>query len=204
MIIEGLLTTENEDGTLHIAPIGPHVDEELNQWMLKPFQTSTSFTNLFREGRGIFHVVDDALLLAVSVVGYATASFPRVSEQWMDSWINEIDRSRQSEYRKDLGWVLLQACQYYALQMEQWNTDEPRASVTCRVVVRQEQRPFWGWNRAKHSIVELAVMASRRHLLTHEKMLEELKYHRLIIEKTGGQKELAALEFLDEVILGTK
>src|SRR6478752_2855462 len=59
MIIEGFLTTISADGTVNIAPMGPIVDEDWRRLLFRPFQSSQTFANLRRTGRGVFHVTDD-------------------------------------------------------------------------------------------------------------------------------------------------
>ena len=59
-----------------------------------------------------------------------------------------------------------------------------------------EKRPFWGWNRAKHSILELAIIASRAQMLERAVIDDELNRHGIIIEKTAGPREMAAWELL--------
>ncbi len=63
MILEGIVTTQNAEGRLNIAPMGPIVQGGFERLVLRPFQTST-YQNLKRQSCGVFHVVDDALLLA--------------------------------------------------------------------------------------------------------------------------------------------
>ena len=69
ILLEGIVTTLNVDGSPHIAPMGPIVDAEINWLRLRPFQTSTTFTNLKRSGEGVFHVTDAVDLLARAAVG---------------------------------------------------------------------------------------------------------------------------------------
>ena len=54
MILEGIVTTINADGTVNISPMGPIVDAALTRLELRPFQTSTTFQNLRRTGRACF------------------------------------------------------------------------------------------------------------------------------------------------------
>ncbi len=69
MILEGILTTLNADGSLNVSPMGPRVDEELSEILLRPFQTSTTYRNLKRTRQGVFHVTDDVELLAQAALG---------------------------------------------------------------------------------------------------------------------------------------
>ena len=40
MILEALITTINADGTANISQMGPLVDAQMNQFVLRPYQTS--------------------------------------------------------------------------------------------------------------------------------------------------------------------
>ena len=185
MVIEGIITTENSDGTMHVAPIGPHVDPHLTDWTLKPFQSSTTFENLRSTSRGVFHIVDDSLLMAAAVLG--------------------LCNEPESEYRSELcdathltnvGWILNRSCRAVGLAVNAWDFTAPRATASCIATHRETRSEFWGWNRARHSILELAILASRVHILDKKIVVEELERHRIIVEKTAGPREFAAWELL--------
>ncbi|AMV31121.1 hypothetical protein VN12_03320 [Pirellula sp. SH-Sr6A] len=201
MIIEGIITTENADGSMHVAPIGPHVDRELQSWSVKPFQTSTTFQNLIRTNRAIFHVTDDALLMAASVLGIGNTPSPEVLPPTRQQhWSDRIQQRRASKWVHEKGWVLEQACRAFALRAERWDVSAPRAHADCSVVHSWELRPFWGWNRAKHSILELAILVSRRQWLPPNEWQSECDRHRVFIDKTAGEEEHEALELLQEAM----
>ena len=196
MIIEGIITTENTDGSMHVAPIGPHVNSELTDWTLKPFQTSRTFQNLHRTGIGVFHITDDSLLMATSVLGINEGSSETWAAEWINKWRPLILASRSSSHIQGCGWILKNAHRYVALRTGEWDLADQRAVVDCEITQQETQRPFWGWNRAKHSILELSVLASRKHMISKDELASELSRHRIVIEKTAGESELAALELL--------
>lgn len=196
MIIEGIITTENTDGTMHVAPIGPHVNHELTDWTLKPFQTSKTFQNLHRAGTGVFHVSDDALLMATSVLGITENTCESWAAEWIARWRPQIMASRSSYYVQNCGWILKNSHRYFGLTTSEWNLSDARAMVKCSISQQDTLRPFWGWNRAKHSILELSVLASRKHMISADEIAAELSRHRIVIEKTAGECEHAALELL--------
>jgi hypothetical protein len=185
MVIEGIITTENQDGSMHLAPIGPHVDQELTTWVLRPFQTSISFANLRIHNRGVFHVTDDSLLMAAAVLGLCTNSSNA-----------DIQSAVKAQCDPTQGWVLEQCCRSFALTVREWDVSQPRAVAYCELQRQREQRPFWGWNRAANSILELSILASRRHMVDRQVLVDEMDRHRIIIEKTAGPRELAAWELL--------
>jgi hypothetical protein len=39
MILEGIVTTQNSAGDINVAPMGPIVDESMESFVLRPFQT---------------------------------------------------------------------------------------------------------------------------------------------------------------------
>ncbi len=176
LILEAIVTTERLEESMHVAPMGPEVDEGLQTWTLKPFQSSTTFLNMRRTDRCIVHVVDDALLIAEAVLGQAN----HYSARWL----------------KDRGFVLEAACHWYALRVVEWDMVQPRAKARCEVVETGIVRPFFGWNRAKHAVVELAILASRRHLLERSVLDLEIDRLRIIVDKTAGQRERQAFQRL--------
>jgi hypothetical protein len=56
--------------------------------------------------------------------------------------------------------------------------------------------PFFGFNRAKHAVIEAAIAATRLHLLPAEDVDEELRRATIAVEKTGGVDEREALELI--------
>lgn len=197
MVIEGILTTENADGSMHVSPIGPHVNHELSSWTLKPFQSSTTFANLRASSRAVFHIVDDPLLMAAAVLGLCNRT------EVSTSIANVLDEEQIAElvsakFYVKFGWVLDLSCRWHALTVQQWDVSTPRAIALCLQSQQNEQRPFWGWNRARHSILELAILSSRLHMLDRQVIDEELNRHKIIIEKTAGPREMAAWELLNK------
>ena len=197
MVIEGVLTTENSNGSMHVSPIGPHVNLELSSWTLKPFQSSTTFANLRASSRAIFHVVDDPLLMAAAVLGLCnrTTLSTGIPEALTAEQFSELTAA---QFHQEFGWVLALSCRWIALNIDQWDVSTPRAIADCSRRHMEEKRPFWGWNRARHSILELAILASRLHMLDQSVIKEELNRHKIIVEKTAGPREIAAWELLNK------
>ena len=69
MILEGIVTTRNNRGEMNIAPMGPIVEESMETLLLRPYKTSQTYQNLIRHPCGVFHVIDDLLLLARAAIG---------------------------------------------------------------------------------------------------------------------------------------
>lgn len=178
MILEGLVTTLNADRSVNIAPMGPIVDERMEQLLLRPFPSSTTYANLVRHGEGVFHVTDDVELLAHCAVG-AQTSLPEMRPA------DVID-----------GQIVCDACRWYAFRVRSIDSSGQRASIDAEVVAHGAQREFFGFNRAKHAVLEAAILATRIGLLPAEEIRAELARLAAPVSKTGGPRELAAFEFL--------
>jgi hypothetical protein len=177
-ILEGVVTTLDAGGEVNIAPMGPIVDDRLERLWLRPFRTSTTYQNLKRAGYGVFHVTDDVELLAQAAVG-RPAPLPRL---------------RPLESAPAV--VLADACRWYAFEVESLDDRSERTSIVARVVDRGEQRAFLGFNRAKHAVVEAAILATRVHLLPAHEIRAEFERLRPQVDKTGAAAEQRAFQFL--------
>ncbi len=178
MILEGIVTTQNPDGSPRISPMGPMVDEALSQLEFRPYQTSTTFQNLVRTRRGVFHVTDDVELLARAAVDRLETP-PSLLE------VPGVE-----------GEVLADACRWIAFEICEIDDRQPRARLTAVVYQHGRIRDFFGFNRAKHAVVEAAILATRVDFLPHEEIEAEMQRLTSMVEKTGGPAERRAFDFL--------
>lgn len=178
MILEGVVTTINSDGSLNVSPMGPIVDQSMDQIVLRPFRTSTTYKNLKRLNQGVFHVTDDVEMLARAAVGTLDPEPKTVKADAVE------------------GFILTGACRWYAFEVESLDDGDERTRIECRVVDRGRLRDFLGFNRAKHAVVEAAILATRVHLLPSEQIREEFARLAVLVEKTAGEQERRAFEFL--------
>ncbi|MCA9132030.1 MAG: DUF447 family protein [Planctomycetales bacterium] len=176
MIIEGLLTTENIDGTPHVAPMGPVVNEPLTQWTMRPFQSSTTFRLLRSNPQCVFHVVDDVLPVVQAALGQPP----------------ELDFHRGPSG----GWVITSACHWYRLCVRDWDLSRPRSEARAELLEQEVLRPFWGWNRAKHAVLEATILATRLHLADRALIREDFAKLATAVEKTAGPREWQAWNLL--------
>ena len=63
---------------------------------------------------------------------------------------------------------------------------------------------FYGFNRAKSAIIELCILASRLGIIEDSKIKKEISYLKIAIEKTAGENELEAWNWLIEYIKNYK
>ena len=182
MILEGIVTTCDPEGSAHVAPMGPIVDVKMRHLRLRPFQTSTTFANLDRTGEGVFHVTDDVELLARAAVGP----------------LDEPPAMRAAEAVR--GWILSDACRWYAFRITSCDKSHDRAEMTAEVVDSGRQRDFFGFNRAKHAVVEAAILATRTEFLDAEFIATEFERLRTAVQKTGAEQEHRAMRFLEDFV----
>ena len=180
MILEAIVTTIAADGALNIAPMGPRVGEGMDRFVLRPFNTAQTYRNLRGHGEGVLHVTDDVLLLARAAVGRLDPLPP----------LRPAERVR--------GWVLRDACRYYEFRVTACDDRAERARLDAEVVGAGRLRDFFGFNRAKHAVVEAAILATRTALLPAEEVAAEYRKLAVLVEKTGGPQECEAFALLRE------
>jgi uncharacterized protein len=182
-LLEGVVTTLGADRSPHIAPMGPIVDEHFERLLLRPFRTSVTYQNLKRSGQGVLHVTDDVELIARAAVGRLETLPPLRPAETID------------------GVILIGACRWYAFQVESIDDREERTAIAARVVDRGRLRDFFGFNRAKHAVIEAAIFATRIELLDANLILTEFGRLASPVAKTGGVEERRAFDFLRQYVL---
>jgi len=179
MILESVVTTLNEDGSVHLVPMGPHVDSDFRRFELRPFKTSRTFGNLIRDRCGVIHVVDDVLLIARSLCP--------------DFNVEEYEFTTATQIH---GNVLSSCCRWYEIQVKHEETSTQRANLGCDVVASGKLKDFFGFNRAKNSVLEAAILFTRTEFIPFRVIEQEFSRLKEIIEKTGGPDELEAFALL--------
>ena len=67
MIYEVIISTINEDGSFHIAPMG--VSQEADFIVLKPFKPSKTLENILTQKTAVMNIVTDVRVFAGAVTG---------------------------------------------------------------------------------------------------------------------------------------
>ncbi len=178
LILEGIVTTENEDGSVNVSPMGPVVDLSMRTLLLRPYNTSNTYKNLKRIARGVFLVTDDVEMLAGAAVGE----------------LNPVPAFDKHEATG--GWILRDACRWYAFEVQTLDDESERTTIQCDVTDGGRLRDFFGFNRAKHAVLEAAILATRTKFLPADDILSDMQRLALIVEKTAGDQELRAFQFL--------
>jgi len=178
VIIESILTTLDAAGAVNFAPMGVEWGEE--EIVIKPFLETTTFRNLRQTGAAVVNLTDDVLLFAQGAI--ATVQFPAVPALVVR------------------GVVLEAACSWREVEVRSLDAAPPRARIVTGVVHRGFKREFLGFNRARHAVLEAAILATRTHLLPPEQIRDEFARLQVIVDKTAGPREREAMALLAEYV----
>jgi len=128
------------------------------------------------------HVTDDVLLIARAAIGRLPASTPTVPGP------------------EGYGPRLADCARWYAFEVQSIDDSLDRTEIVCKVTQQGEVRDFFGFNRARHAIIEGAILASRLHLLSMENVLDEFTRLASIVDKTAGDMERRAFAELQQFL----
>jgi uncharacterized protein len=177
-IVETIVTTTNEAGEVHIAPLGLIAEGE--RWVIAPFRPSRTLDNLREVPFAVASHTDDVRVFAGALTG---------RKDWPTRAADQVK-----------GAVLEGAVAHWELAVDGVTEDDVRPRFACRLVHEVSHRPWEGFNRAQAAVLECAVLASRLKMLPPEKIEAELKYLEIAVSKTAGERELEAWGWLMERI----
>jgi hypothetical protein len=178
MIIESIVTTLGEDRTVNCAPMGVEWGEEII--VLKPFIDTATYRNVVARRAAVVNLIDDVRVFARAAI--SNPEYPTVPA------------------RKVEGVVLADCCSWREVEVRAIDSTPPRSRIETAVVHRGVQREFIGFNRARHAVLEVAIYATRLHLLPRAFVESELARLQVIVDKTAGPAEREAMSLLTEHI----
>jgi hypothetical protein len=178
VIVETIVTTMDSSGTINFAPMGVEWDDDLI--VLKPFLETSTYRNVSATRVAVINLTDDAMLFAQGAI--SSPQFPSVAANVVK------------------GVVLEAACSWRELEVLTIDSTPPRSRIEARVVHRGLKREFIGFNRAKHAVLEAAILATRTHLLPAEQIRDEYARLQILVDKTAGPREREAMELLTQYV----
>ncbi|EIJ43062.1 hypothetical protein BegalDRAFT_2203 [Beggiatoa alba B18LD] len=176
MIYESIVTTCNPDGSMHPAPLGIHW--QVDTLIIAPFCPCRTLDNLTHTSQAVINFCDDVRLFAGCLTG---------RRDWSSRSATTIQ-----------GYVLSVALSHLEVQVVKVEADEVRPRFYCKVVHEATHAPFRGFNRAQAAVIEGAILISRLAFLPLNKVQQELDYLKIAIEKTAGEREQEAWQWLME------
>lgn len=178
VILETIVTTLSENGTVNIAPMGVEWGHDVVT--LKPFIDTTTFRNVTATGAAVVNLTDDVRVFARAAV--SNPDYPTIAAQVVR------------------GVTLVDCCSWRELEVRTVDRTPPRARIETVVVHRGTRREFIGFNRARHAVIEAAIYATRLHLLTAAFIESEFARLQVIVDKTAGEAEAEAMTFLTDFV----
>ena len=178
MILETIVTTMDPGGAINFAPMGVEWGDEII--VLKPFLETSTFRNVNATGRAVVNLTDDAMIFAQGAI--SSPQFP-----WTPAIVVQ-------------GAVLEAACSWRELEVLTIDATPPRSRIEAQVVHRGVRREFMGFNRAKHAVLEAAILATRTHLLPAEEIRKEYARLQVLVDKTAGPREREAMALLTQYV----
>lgn len=182
MIVESIVTTENREGAVHIAPFGLTVDGD--ELVIAPFRPSVTLENLKSTGVAVVNFTDDVRVFAGCLTGrrnWPTRPATKIKGQILDGALSHLE-----------------------LEVASHDDDPQRPRFRMRAVHRETHGPFGGFNRAQAAVIEAAILVSRLDRLPAEKIDREIEYLSIAIGKTAGPRELEAWGWLMDHIAAAR
>ena len=176
MIIETIVTTVAADGAVNCAPMG--VEWGADALVLKPFLETATYRNVLATGAAVVNLIDDVRVFARGAISnphYPT--FPAVA-------VNGV--------------VLADCCSWREVAVRSIDCTPPRSRIETAVVHHGTRREFVGFNRARHAVIEAAILVTRLHLLPRTFIESELARLQVIVDKTAGDHEFEAMAVLTD------
>lgn len=174
MILEAIVTTRDESGRDHIAPMG--IRREGGHIVLSPFRPSATLEHVLREKCAVVNYTDDVRIFAGCLTG---------RYDWPTLPVEHLSCRR-----------LASALAHSEIRLERVQDDPTRPRLYCREVAHFMHGAFGGFNRAQSAVIEAAILVSRLNMLAQEKIDSEMAYLAIGVEKTAGPRELEAWGWL--------
>jgi hypothetical protein len=177
-IFETVVTTQSPEGVAHVAPMG--VRYQAGRVVLMPFKPSATLANILATGCAVLNLITDTRVFAGCVTG---------RRQWPLLPAEKVAGQR-----------LACALHHVELELDEHVDDAQRPVLRMKRVHESSHGPFLGLNRAQAAVVEGAVLVSRLHMLSMEKIASEMAYLQIAIDKTAGADEHEAWGWLQQAV----
>ncbi|SIN79535.1 hypothetical protein SAMN05444368_1980 [Acetomicrobium flavidum] len=175
MIYEVIVSTLNSEGLPNWAPMG--LIEQQGSYFLHVFKGSHTYENLMSRGEFVANATDDILAFCLSALGEPT--------------LDCVPAKRVA------GYVYAEACSWMEFEAVATEEDDLAGRFSCRLLYSDVRRSYRGYNRAKGSIMELLIAATRYRLYDRQFFNGLILNAKALVERTGGEREAQALAFVE-------
>jgi len=180
MITETIVSTVDKKGQPNFAPMGVIIKEKTVR--ICPYKTGHTYKNLKATGRGVVNITDNVLLFAKTVA----------ADPPLDSLATKMVP----------GVRLRDVCSLLEVVVTGFSEDDERGDFFCQIVNKEIINEFKGFNRAKHAVLEAAILVSRARFFSPQEIRRKIEGFREIVIKTGGEDEKTAFQILSDSIPG--
>lgn len=178
MIFETIISTVNAQGTPHVTPFGVRYENDLI--VISPYRPSATLDNILVTQHAVMNLTDDVRVSAGALTN---------RQVWTLLPAERVNGLR-----------LADILAHKELKLVHVVDDVLRPQLFMQIVHEVQHYSFKGFNRAQAAVIELAVLVSRLQRLPKEKVLTEMTYLQIAIDKTAGERELHAWRWLTEKI----
>ena len=184
MIFETIITSIDLAGNPHLAPFG--IKYEGENIIISPYRPSTTLDNILATKGAVMNLTDDVRVFAASLTNRKVGEL--------------VSINTTSQTNKIKGFRLDNCLAHVELELLEVRDEAVRPQLIMQKVAEFNHKPFAGFNRAQAAVIELAVLVSRLHLLPKDKVMNEIEYLKIAIDKTAGEREWQAWRWLTEAI----
>ena len=178
LILETVVTTLSAAGEMHLVPFG--LIREGEDFVLAPFRPSPTIENLADRPYFAASAPSDVRVIAGVVTG---------RRDWP---VVDCDHTPGKRLAECFG--------HAEFEVAAIDEDPQRPRYRGRMVHSAGHVPFIGYNRAQGAVIEAAILSTRLHMLSPEKVLTEMAYHAIAIAKTAGPAELEAWDWIEDKV----
>jgi len=167
MIIETIVSTIDNDEKVNFSPFG--IKKNKNKIYISPYIPSKTLLNLESTKCAVVNYTDNTSFFVDCIIGNK--------------------KFKKKKCKKFPGFFLEDCFGYEQVKVKKIIKDKLRPTFVCEIDKSFQIKSYEGHNRAKASIIEACILASRVHLLDKKKILNELSYLSISVNKTAGSLE---------------
>ena len=179
MIIETIISSVDKSGLVNFSPFG--IKKESNYIYISPYIPSKTLENIKETKIAVVNYVNDGEVFVNCILGK--------KENFQKKKCCNINC-----------FYICDCLSYDELKVLDFFYDQIRPTFKCQIINSQINKPFKGLNRANNAIIEACILATRTNILKKEKILKELDYLSIAVNKTSGIKEKKAWDLINKYI----
>ncbi len=182
MILETIVSTLNLLGKVNFAPMGVELSDCATPTtaILRPFTNTHTFYNLRDTPFGVINFTGD-------VYAMARCALDEYEPPWLKGARTGVP-------------YMVNASSHMEFKVKTISDTDVRAAVNVEFLETRRLPCSIGLNRAVFAVLETLILATRLSLYERSKVEAIMNHYAQIVEKTGGEQEKTAMDFVDRWI----